>query len=299
MAKSKSFFGLRRGSTKTLTFSVNDGKQITKDRVYEVKNPRTKAQMIQRMMLATSSAAYSAMKEIVDHSFEGITYGQPNMSEFSRLNTKKLKEQYAEVNPDFCYNKYQNRQLLPGKYIMARGTASLIKSDGFVFSGKTDAAGSLDIKVAADVAAANLTANAVLSALGIGVGDMATFLIGYPLADESGLGFCFIRLKSLQSGTTAMTVSTIADYFAVESNVPVQAGLGEHGLVLEAQPADAATSESCMYCVVHSLKTANGWLRSNATMQLDSDMVLPWDAADALETYPIGGTYVLNGGNIE
>lgn len=33
MAKSSTYFGLRRGSTKSLTFSVADGKQITKDRV--------------------------------------------------------------------------------------------------------------------------------------------------------------------------------------------------------------------------------------------------------------------------
>lgn len=37
MAQSKGFFGLRKGSTKSLTFSVLDGKQITKDRVYDVK----------------------------------------------------------------------------------------------------------------------------------------------------------------------------------------------------------------------------------------------------------------------
>ena len=41
MAQSKGFFGRRKGSTKSLTFSVLDGKQITKDRVYDVKNPRT------------------------------------------------------------------------------------------------------------------------------------------------------------------------------------------------------------------------------------------------------------------
>ena len=44
MAISKSFFGLRRKSTKSLTFSVLNGKQITKDRVSAVKNPKSEAQ---------------------------------------------------------------------------------------------------------------------------------------------------------------------------------------------------------------------------------------------------------------
>ena len=62
MAKSKSFFGLRKGSTKTLTFSVLDGQQITKDRVTDVKNPRSKAQMEQRCILKTAALAYSTLK---------------------------------------------------------------------------------------------------------------------------------------------------------------------------------------------------------------------------------------------
>ena len=74
MAKSSTYFGLRRGSTKSLTFSVADGKQITKDRVEGGKDPRTLAQMTQRCMVATVGAAYSAMKSICDHSFEGVTW---------------------------------------------------------------------------------------------------------------------------------------------------------------------------------------------------------------------------------
>lgn len=53
MAKSKGFFALRKGSTKSLTYSVLDGMQITKDRVYDVKNPRTESQMRQRMLMTT------------------------------------------------------------------------------------------------------------------------------------------------------------------------------------------------------------------------------------------------------
>ena len=40
MAKSKSFFGLRKGSTKSHTYSTLDGQQITKDRVYDNRRRR-------------------------------------------------------------------------------------------------------------------------------------------------------------------------------------------------------------------------------------------------------------------
>ena len=64
MAKSEGYFGLRRGSTKSHTFQVSDGKQITKDRVGAPKNPRTIRQMSQRVMIATIGKAYSEMKAI-------------------------------------------------------------------------------------------------------------------------------------------------------------------------------------------------------------------------------------------
>lgn len=58
MAKSKSFFGLRRGSTKTQTYSVLRGTQITKDRVYEVTNPKSDRQMLQRALFANAVKFY-------------------------------------------------------------------------------------------------------------------------------------------------------------------------------------------------------------------------------------------------
>ena len=57
MAKSSTYFGLRRGSTKSHTFSVVDGKQITKDRVEGGKDPRTFAQMSQRCLVSTIGSA--------------------------------------------------------------------------------------------------------------------------------------------------------------------------------------------------------------------------------------------------
>ena len=88
MAKSKSFFGLRTGSTKSLTFQVYRGQQITKDRVYRVSNPRSEAQMTQRALIPIVAAARSALKGLVDHSFEGVAYGEASLREFSKQNLR-------------------------------------------------------------------------------------------------------------------------------------------------------------------------------------------------------------------
>ena len=108
MAKSKSFFGLRTGSTKSLTFQVYRGQQVTKDRVYRVANPRTDAQMAQRALIPIVAAARSALKGLVDHSFEGFPYGEASLKEFSALNLRAgaLKvHSYSPVgysNPGFA-----------------------------------------------------------------------------------------------------------------------------------------------------------------------------------------------------
>lgn len=89
MAKSKSFFGLRRGSTKSHTYQVYRGQQITKDRVDSVANPQTSAQMHQRLKLAMLAAARAVLKGLVDHSFEGVTYGRDSLKYFMQANLGK------------------------------------------------------------------------------------------------------------------------------------------------------------------------------------------------------------------
>lgn len=101
MAKSKSFFGLRSGSTKSLTFQVYRGQQITKDRVTRVTNPRTTLQMEQRSKLPLVAAARSALKGLIDHSWEGVPYGEQSLRTFSSKNlTAGALKVYSYASPD-------------------------------------------------------------------------------------------------------------------------------------------------------------------------------------------------------
>ncbi len=104
MAKSKSFFGLRSGSTKSLTFQVYKGQQITKDRVYRVSNPRTDAQMQQRALIPIVAAARASLKDIVDNSFEGVAYGETSLREFSKQNLRAGAISVASYSPNGVSN---------------------------------------------------------------------------------------------------------------------------------------------------------------------------------------------------
>lgn len=94
MALSNNFFGLRQGSTKSLTFQVYNGKQVTKDRVSLISNPRTREQMIQRAIVATVVRMYQIGQPFFDHSFQGYSYHDGAMARFLSLNTRILRDLY-------------------------------------------------------------------------------------------------------------------------------------------------------------------------------------------------------------
>lgn len=104
MAKSKSFFGLRTGSTKSLTFQVYKGQQITKDRVTRVSNPRSGPQMMQRAIIPIVAASRAALKGLVNHSFEGVNYGNDSLKKFSELNLQAGALNVVSYSPNGVSN---------------------------------------------------------------------------------------------------------------------------------------------------------------------------------------------------
>lgn len=130
MARSKSFFGLRTGSTKSLTFQVYRGQQITKDRVTRISNPRTDSQMAQRALIPIVAASRAALKGLIDHSFEGVAYGDQSLKMFNSLNLKAGALNVASYSP----NGYSN----PGfaNLIVSRGSIN----EGFEIEGGRNSA---------------------------------------------------------------------------------------------------------------------------------------------------------------
>lgn len=112
MAQSKSFFSHRRGSTKSLTFQVVNGKQITKERVSKVKNPKTSSQAVQRMKLAPAQKFYSAFEAVLNHAYQGVQYGNKSREHFMSLAMKQNGGPYVVKG-------YTG--LVPGTYLVAEG----------------------------------------------------------------------------------------------------------------------------------------------------------------------------------
>lgn len=286
MAQSKGFFGLRKGSTKSLTFSVLDGKQITKDRVYDVKNPRTESQMRQRMLMTTIGAAFKTLKSIADHSFEGYSSGMQCMRQFNSRNLNRFK-QAAAAKGSVAFNKYKDGDINPLPFILASGSLP-----GFSF--KFDTTSNLEI-VGEKEGADFTTAEGIYAALGVQRNDLITFctVIGegttlngvYSYKAER---FNIVRLYCDKSGA----VSKPADAFTISTNND-QASVS---MSTAANAITIKTGEADFGAVIQSRKNDSGWLRSDAVMIVNDTVITDVKTANQLATYPVGTELILNNG---
>lgn len=287
MAKSKSFFGLRKGSTKTLTFSVLDGQQITKDRVTDVKNPRSKAQMEQRCILKTAALAYSTLKSIVDHSFEGTTYGAASQRKFMQLNTAIVRDNAHDGKSLIGFASYKDSTPNMGQFIISQGSLAPIPAGVISLS---FAANSLAVNYNGGVASTAALANA----LGVNLGDIVTLCA---LAQNSDKNAIFVWLRMI---LPAEDVEVNANNVKFESNKRFSVSFDSNvvaSILFDA--VDKITADSAaLYGVIRSQKSDAGYKRSNTTLNLSVGSVI-YDAkwSPAVLTYPQGESYILNGGD--
>ena len=81
----------------------SNGRSYARARVTP-KNPKTQQQSIQRVIFGTAAKAYSALKSICDHSFEGIQYGAKSQQYFMKINLQLLRDFFAHNYPEYDSN---------------------------------------------------------------------------------------------------------------------------------------------------------------------------------------------------
>ena len=277
MAQSKSFFGLRRGSTKSLTFSVYNGKQVTKDRVTEVKNPRSSMQMSQRAVMSTALKAYSSMKDICNHSFEGVPYGQKTMNTFISDNINMLRKNVPAVN----LSEWKG-EAVPNSYMISRGSlpsVSLEDAGPFVhIMGKPTTIGQFfDLFGATQV------------------GDMVTTCI------LDGAKFVWIRYtRTAENQSKELGNGKVSPSFTPQTDIETNIGYGSEltnyswEVSIDDNLIALAIENASIGCIV-SRKSEKGWLRSTCIMSFDNSST---NYVSALATYPSIEEPILNGGSI-
>lgn len=297
MAKSKSG-GTRsyiRGKIGADVYSIGkDGKgakqQVVRSLAEVVSNPQTALQMKGRMIMSTVMQAVSALSPIIDHSFDGLPAGQPSISEFISRNYALIKadvEAHPSAGNSFGLNKYQEKGIKNGAYIIANGKATAV---AFTFDG-----GMHSKAIVQSAQSANATVADLLSALGLTVNDKFT-LVTVTTRNGSERVAIYDRFgfKENLDPTAKIATLGVANIFVGETNGtsdPVGRMNYSNGtLFIEAPNTTGA------YGWISSIKTANGWEHSKTILKVEDDA--NWTSAVALPTYPVGSQRFLNGGDL-
>lgn len=175
MAKGNMLLGFARGKVGDLVFTRLDGEQVTRPRNRHPANPRTNKQLIQRAIMATVMAAYSAGREIFDHSFQGYSVGAGNQRRFLSLNANMLRTQLAvdfeNATPEEALAKVTAPKIqtaIPNQYVISEGSLAqslfTFDSEGGFYSWN------LPVPVADE------KVNAYAERVGLVTGDIYTFV---------------------------------------------------------------------------------------------------------------------------
>ena len=170
MAIIKGTFGTNlRKRVGQVVYRNRGGVNIASARPASVKNPRTAAQMKQRMIFTTVQSAYKRMREIVDHSQEGTSYGAKTMASFMKINLMALRKNYE--TGAFCL-KGNSNVVAPFAFKIATGSLTFDQKILAIGNNIVDTNFTLGEKTIA-----TLTYSELLSMLGITKGDQLTFIV--------------------------------------------------------------------------------------------------------------------------
>lgn len=314
MAKGNMFLGYARGKVGDVVFTRIDGEQVSRPRNRHPHNPRTNKQLVQRAIMATIMSAYSAGREIFDHSFQGYSVGAGCQRRFLSLNANMLRSQlaadYENATPEEALAKVTAPKIqtpIPNQYIVAEGTL-----EQKLFT-EAEVYGEPSFQLPAVVADETIAQYAARN--GMNAGDIYTFVlfttsqapadvlykalgvasVEFDTVYRGAFGWLRLIVKNLASNTTVITSSTkYTALFDIEAG-----GVGNatpswwENIQIDAQlaPSDMVNvgSISALGYAVGLIRSRRDQdLRSNCTLQVvnPSEFGLYWD--DLLTAWKAG-----------
>lgn len=304
MSKGNMLLGQARGSVGDLTFFRRNGEQITRAKVTQVANPRTAAQLIQRMIFATAAAAYSRLKSICDHSFEGVQYGSRSQARFMSLNLDRLRANYV-ISGD--QEALVNQPVIDSIAYARRGDAAY-SGQGLIISRGSLPEVTIQTTGASDVFAGfgNVTLSPtstiaqVLAALNAAPGDQITVVA----MDDLAKGDTFspvikksryvvdVNATSTQLSAAWDPTGTAAAFDQVKTKVSdAQLVISGADTYLNVVCANDSVPVACAI-ILSRQETGGKWLRSNAVLVNAVDEGAWYPAYSALPSWENAGTAI-------
>lgn len=268
MAKTGFWLKGANGKLAGATIYQSNGETVMRE-VVSPTNPKTEKQIIQRIIMHTVMQAYSKMKEICDHSFEGFKKGQETMSYFMSQNVGFAREKVATMQQQgLSFANMYNfvplglKGFTPNQYQVSMGSLPRVEC-----SLRDDD----ESKAFVPVIVENTYA-AVINLLGLQRGDQLTFLMidANNAASFGQCNFHFCRVI-LDPTNTDYSQASLSVPFVDENgriNLPSVRNEGSFRFEITAEKGLSFTyngSLTCVACaVIVSRKMNDKWLRSTA-----------------------------------
>lgn len=315
MAKVKGLFGtMLRGSVGNVTFRKHDRKNVASQKVSGPNKSSTPAQIYQRAIANTTMQAYSTLKSICDHSFQGVQYGALSMSHFLSVNNRLMRNLGVQAR---YLRKGLSRKLAPVPFIISEGTLPSIDiSNNEVEDSKPAEFYLADLGSMSVAEWQKITPREFMARLRLDVGDQLSFVAAYDElghssyqdAEEWDGNLMRISLSRYVFAEDAydkpMFTTTEDDEFDLVVDPKVldskRSTIGSVKLVIRGKTVDSATctvwtwiynTEATMSVgAIASRKSSNTWLRSSAQLEVQP-------AALSLTAYvydEIENTYILS-----
>ena len=296
MAKGNLFLGFGRGKVGDVVFSRVAGEQVTRARNRAPRNPQTPLQLLQRVVLKTSSSAFSLMQDICNHSFQGEEGVTMNQAAFNRANVKQFRTQLAtEINsgdPDviltssesnFSPRDTQGAAINP--YIVSQGKLPKIDCSWFVPTEEGDTDSMPEIVAVQEQLIT--TYAQLVSYLGLQKGDQLTAIALTCDDTEDGAsslfnGFHYGRfILEPDDGDMTHLLSDTTHWNAKTENIRILPITGTGGVILVPSSAQQkfgkGLSDSVVgFAIIASRLVGSTWSRSDAQLLLK-----PWTVGTA------------------
>ena len=243
------------GSTGDFTFKQLNGQTVVSEKVTQMRNPRSAAQMQTRTKFTNIVSMYRGIRPLINYGFETKSKGCSDYNMFVRVNMQQTPVYLTK-------QQVAGGACVAAPYQITQGSLPAIVISGTGNSAKTDIyLGALTIGATTTVA--QFAQAVVENNADYKYGDQISyFLVKQKVNEETGIPYCQF--------SACKVVLDAADSTTKLWDVVFRSGFSTQDSSL----AHSGNDGDCVFCWVHSRKASNGKTLVSSQMLLNANSIL-------------------------
>lgn len=275
LIKTGSNLGIQ-GKVGDRVYYTSNGKTVVRQISAAEYNSKTVQQLLQRVITKTVVNNYSALKDIVNHSFQGVKKGADSMAYFNKINAHYLRDRAAEIvnagmslDSFIQFSKLGQKKFVPAALYISEGTLTAVHPSITPFTTAGSAIACLDCPENTYASLANQ--------YNLKRGDQVTLLT----VEKDAYGeYLFKYSRIIMDPRDGGDVAPMSSALIVDNaiNKPSRRNEGYfHYLAYDEASHQirwkGINGDVAAVAVIISRKSGNDWFRSNAQFLLNEDVI--------------------------